>query len=230
MVGHSASSIPPGKRAERNEFLATALWVSIVIALFAVVTQFLDATSATSLSATQQLMVWLVAWGLIVLLWIAYMFCRAYVTARPEQAEAEQARVAAAKANARLAEALAAKAVAEQVAKAAQEQIAQARPDADQQRARVEQADAEQARVAAAEANAQLDEALAAKAVAEQEAKAAQEQIARARQDAEQQKLRIEQARDEARKAERRLEEALKGLDEAPKGGYSPQKDSESTW
>ena len=84
--------------------MAPALGVSIAIAIFAVVTQSLDATGAISLSTTQQLTMWLVAVGLIVVLWIAYMICSAYVTARTVQAKAEQAR-AAAEANARLAEA-----------------------------------------------------------------------------------------------------------------------------
>ena len=63
--------------AERDGFLTPALAVSIAIAIFAVVTQFLAATGAISLSTTQQLTMWLVAAGLIVLLWIAYMAVRA---------------------------------------------------------------------------------------------------------------------------------------------------------
>jgi hypothetical protein len=62
-----------GKTADRDAFLTPALAVSAVIAIFAVVTQCLAATGAISLSATQQLTLWLVAAGLIVLLWIAYM-------------------------------------------------------------------------------------------------------------------------------------------------------------
>jgi hypothetical protein len=63
--------------AERDGFLTPALAVSIAIAIFAVVTQFLAATGAISLSTTQQLTMWLVAAGLIVLLWIAYMAVQA---------------------------------------------------------------------------------------------------------------------------------------------------------
>lgn len=104
MPSTSVSSYRQKKTAGRDAFLAPALGVSIAIAIFAVVTQSLDATGAISLSTTQQLTMWLVAVGLIVVLWIAYMICSAYVTARTVQAKAEQAR-AAAEANARLAEA-----------------------------------------------------------------------------------------------------------------------------
>jgi hypothetical protein len=55
--------------------------VSISVALFAVIAQLLDAIGAISLSTTQQVTVWLVAAGLIVLLSIADMACRAHVTA-----------------------------------------------------------------------------------------------------------------------------------------------------
>jgi hypothetical protein len=59
--------------ANRDGFFTPVLAVSIAIAIFAVVTQCLAATGAISLSPTQQLTLWLVAAGLIVLLWIAYM-------------------------------------------------------------------------------------------------------------------------------------------------------------
>jgi hypothetical protein len=88
------------RAAERDSFFMPVLAVSIAIALFAVVTQLLTATGAISLSPTQQLMVWLVAAGFIVLLWIVYM---------------------AAQAQARLAEALVATAAAGQKAEAARE-------------------------------------------------------------------------------------------------------------
>jgi hypothetical protein len=55
--------------------------VSISVALFAAITQVLDAIGAISLSTTQQVTIWLVAAGLIVLLSIADMACGAYVTA-----------------------------------------------------------------------------------------------------------------------------------------------------
>jgi len=181
MTSTSVSSVRHGKAAERDGFLTPALYVSIAIAIFAVVTQLLAATGAASLSTTQQLTMWLVAAGLIVLLWIAYMICRAYVTARAEKAEAEQARAAALDANEQRTEALAAKAAAEQEAKAAREQLAQARQDAEQQKDRVEKAEAkaEQAHAAALDANEQRTEALAAKARVEQELKDALEKIAK---------------------------------------------------
>jgi hypothetical protein len=56
--------------------------VSISVALFAAITQVLEAIGAISLSTTQQVTIWLVAGGLIVLLSIADMACRAYVTAK----------------------------------------------------------------------------------------------------------------------------------------------------
>jgi hypothetical protein len=61
------------KTADRDGFFTPVVVVSIAIAIFAVVTQCLAATGAISLSPTQQLTLWLVAAGLIVLLWIAYM-------------------------------------------------------------------------------------------------------------------------------------------------------------
>jgi hypothetical protein len=61
------------KNSERDGFLMVALGVSTGIAIFVAVTQILAATGAISLSATQQFTLWLVAFGLIVLLWIAYM-------------------------------------------------------------------------------------------------------------------------------------------------------------
>jgi len=57
--------------------LTPVLAVSIAIAIFAAVTQSLVAIGAISLSPTQQLTMWLVAAGLIVLLWIAYMAMQA---------------------------------------------------------------------------------------------------------------------------------------------------------
>jgi hypothetical protein len=56
--------------------------VSISVALFAAITQILEALGAISLSTTQQVTVWLVAAALIVLLSIADMASRAYVTVK----------------------------------------------------------------------------------------------------------------------------------------------------
>jgi hypothetical protein len=125
MESTSFSSNRQEKTAETDGFLVPALGISIAIAIFAVLTQSLDATGAISLSTTQQLTMWLVAIGLIDLLWIAYMICRAYVTARAGRAEAEQAGAAALEANEGRTEALAALAVAEQKAKDAQKQLDQ---------------------------------------------------------------------------------------------------------
>ena|SRR5271166_1085996 len=146
---------------ERHGFLATALYVSIPIAIFAVVTQLLAWTGAISLSTTL-LTMWLVALGLIALLSIAYMTCRTYLTAKSAnraEPEAEQAPAAAAEAERRLSEA---KAAAEQETKAAQEQIAQAQRDAKEQKALAEQAkaEAEQARAEARKTERRVDEAL----------------------------------------------------------------------
>jgi hypothetical protein len=92
----------------RGGFLEPALYVSIAIAVFAVVTQLLYATGAASLSTTEQLAIWLVAAALIVLIWVAYMICRAYVTqgiqarqdAEHQKALAESARADAERARA----------------------------------------------------------------------------------------------------------------------------------
>ena len=182
MASTSVSSIRPGKTAPRDGFLAPALAASIAIAIFAVVTQLLASTGATSLSTTQQLTMWFAAGGLIVLLWIAYMACHAYVTARAETAGAEQARQ-------RLNEALAAQALAEQKAKDAQEQLAQARQDAEQQKDRAEKAEAE-AKQARQDAEQQKDRAEKAEAEAKQ-----------ARQDAEQARAAAAKAEEEQRVA-----------------------------
>jgi hypothetical protein len=83
MASSSVSPSGPGRTAERNAFLASALnfttLVSIFgVVIFAVVTQLLAASGAISLSTTLQLTMWLVALGFIVLLAIAYMFFRVF--------------------------------------------------------------------------------------------------------------------------------------------------------
>lgn len=81
--GAAAISAPP---------LNVTKIVSILVAMFAAITQVLAATGAVTLSTTQQVTIWLAAAGLIVLLSIADMTCRAYVTAkRYEYSEAVQA-------------------------------------------------------------------------------------------------------------------------------------------
>jgi hypothetical protein len=166
-VAMASGSYPPDRQERTDGLLAPAVGISIAIVIFAVVTQALAANGAISLNVTQQLTMWLAAGGLIVLLWIAYMICRAYVTARAGKAETEQAQSAAAEANARRDEAVAAQAAAAQKVKDTQEQLDQARRDA------------EQARAAAAEANARRAEAVAAQAAAEQKVKDTQEQEAK---------------------------------------------------
>ncbi len=72
--------------ADENAISASTLnitrIVSISVAIFAVITQCLAATGVISLSPALQLTTWLVVAGLIVLLSIADMTCRAYVTAK----------------------------------------------------------------------------------------------------------------------------------------------------
>jgi hypothetical protein len=92
MSGTPVAPIRPENTAKGDAFLTAAVAVSIAIAIFAVVTQCLAATGAISLSTTQQLTMWLVAAGLLVLLWIAYMA----VTAQARMAEAVVAATAAA--------------------------------------------------------------------------------------------------------------------------------------
>jgi hypothetical protein len=122
MTRISVSPIHREKTAERDGFLTPVLAVSIAIAIFAVVTQFLVAIGVISLSPTQQLTMWLVAAGLTVLLWIAYMA----VQAQARLAEAMVATAAAAEAARETAEARAAKAE-----RATAERMAAARPGPD---------------------------------------------------------------------------------------------------
>jgi hypothetical protein len=104
------------KTAERDGFLTPVLAVSIAIAIFAVVTQSLVAIGAISLSTTQQLTMWLVAAGLIVLLWIAYIAMQAQArladamvaTADAAKAAREAAEARADKAEQAIAEGMAA--------------------------------------------------------------------------------------------------------------------------
>jgi hypothetical protein len=60
----------------------TPVVLSIVVVMFAIATQLLAATGGISLSTTQQLTMWLVTLGLIVLLSIPYMACHAYLAAK----------------------------------------------------------------------------------------------------------------------------------------------------
>jgi hypothetical protein len=85
MEDNRPSVMPPGRNDKGLPTWASTLNVTkivlISVALFAVITQLLDAIGAITLSTTQQVTVWLVAAGLIVLLSIADLACQAYVTA-----------------------------------------------------------------------------------------------------------------------------------------------------
>jgi hypothetical protein len=85
MASNRFSSMFTGGTDSRGAISAPTLnvtkIVSISVVLFAVIAQLLDAIGAISLSTTQQVTIWLVAAGLIVLLSIADMACRAHVTA-----------------------------------------------------------------------------------------------------------------------------------------------------
>jgi hypothetical protein len=80
------SSMFPGTKDKGDASPASTLKVtkivSISLVLFAAITQALEAIGVISLSTTQQVTIWLVAGGLIVLLSIADMACRSYVTAK----------------------------------------------------------------------------------------------------------------------------------------------------
>jgi hypothetical protein len=71
---------------DENVISASALNITKVVSICAVISagimQCLAAARAISLSTTLQLMTWLVVAGLVVLLSIADMTCRAYVTAK----------------------------------------------------------------------------------------------------------------------------------------------------
>lgn len=75
-----------GKTTEGDAITATTLnvtkVVSFIVAIFAGITQWLSAENIVKLSTTQMVTIWLVVAGLIVLLSITDMICRAYVTAK----------------------------------------------------------------------------------------------------------------------------------------------------
>jgi len=66
-VAMASGSYSPDREERTDGLLAPAVGISIAIAIFAVVTQALAANGAISLNVTQQLTMWLVAAGLIVL-------------------------------------------------------------------------------------------------------------------------------------------------------------------
>jgi hypothetical protein len=166
----------------------TPVVLSFVVVIFAVVTQLLSATGAVSLSTTQQLTVWLVTLGLIVLLSIAYMVCHAYLTARA-RLEARLDRRAAN--SVRIDRDGHSKLGMKDV------RITNVETDGD---GRPERADkAEEARCALAAAEEQLEKAREQAAKAEQEAKAAREQAAKAEQEAKAARAQADEAEREAK-------------------------------
>jgi hypothetical protein len=162
----------------------TPVVLSFVVVIFAVVTQLLSATGAVSLSTTQQLTLWLVTLGLIVLLSIAYMACHAYLTARarPDQRAANDVRIDR-DGHSKLG--------------TKNGRTTNVQTDGD---GRTEEADkAEQLRCALAAAEEQLEKARAQAAKADQEAKAAREQAARAEQEAKAARAQANEAEREAK-------------------------------
>lgn len=75
-----------GKTTEGDAITATSLnvtkFVSFFVAIFAGITQLLTSTNVVGLSTTQMVTIWLVVAGLVVLLGITDMICRAYVTGK----------------------------------------------------------------------------------------------------------------------------------------------------
>lgn len=80
------TSMFSGKTAKGDAVSASAFnvtkIVSIFVTLFAGLTQGLKAAGIAGLSTTQMVTIWLVAAGLVVLLGVTDMVCRAYVTAK----------------------------------------------------------------------------------------------------------------------------------------------------
>ncbi len=166
----------------------TPVVLSFVVAIFAVVTQLLSATGTVSLTTTQQLAVWLVTLGLIVLLSIAYMACHAYLTARARL----EARLDRRAANS-------VRIDRDDHSKVGTKdgRITNVPTNGD---GPPEQADkAEQARCALAEAEERLEKAQAQAAKAEQDAQTAREQAAKAEQDAQTARKQADEAEREAK-------------------------------
>ena len=131
------TSMASGKR---DGFLAPALYVSIAIAIFVGITQGLTSAGVVGLDTGEMVTVWLWVAGLIVLLWIAYIIGRAYVTAK----RAEEAR--------------------------AEAELQKDRADKAEAEAEQARQDAEKAHAAAAKASEERGEALAKLAVAREQA------------------------------------------------------------
>lgn len=185
----------------------TTLVLSLVV-IFVVLTQLLAAIGAISLSTTQQLTMWLVALGLVILFSIAYMACLAYVTANATRPDAvKHAAPAGVQANrdghGNLGPAGSRIAGTRTVGDGRGNlgvpgsRIVGVHSDGD---GRAEHADkAEQARTALAEAEEQLEEARAQAAKAEHEAKSAREWAGKVEQEAKAARSRAARAVQEAK-------------------------------
>lgn len=80
------ASMRSAEKSEADVIAASPLNITKIVSIFvvavALIAQLLAATRAVTLSTTQQVTIWLVVAGLIVLLSIADMTCRAHVTAK----------------------------------------------------------------------------------------------------------------------------------------------------
>src|SRR5215469_13887436 len=80
------STMISGKTTEGDAITASTLnvtkIVSIFVAIFAGITQWLTTAGVVALSTTQMVTIWLVVAGLVVLLAITDMICRAYITGK----------------------------------------------------------------------------------------------------------------------------------------------------
>ena len=75
----------PTRKAKGDAVSAPALDVTMIVVssflvIFAVIAQLLTTTGSSRLDTTQMVTIWLVVAGLIVLLSITYMICRAHMT------------------------------------------------------------------------------------------------------------------------------------------------------
>lgn len=83
-----SSKAGPGDAVSASTMNVTKI-VSILLALFAGITQGLTAIDTVSLSSGQMVTIWLTAAALVVLIGIADMVCRSYVTAKSTAAREE---------------------------------------------------------------------------------------------------------------------------------------------
>ena len=207
MASAPPPSIPSGKPRDTDGFWASDLdgitaGMIFVVVISAGVAQLLDRTHAISLSMTLQLTMWLVVLGLIVLLSIAYMICRTYLTAKKSEAQHIGELIAAAGVQ-----------VAAAVRANAQPDGANAATGQPETPTGPTAADAEQKLAAVPAAKARLDRAVAESAAAEQEAETARARAAEAKRAVERREADAEQKRAAVRgavvEAEARLAEAV---------------------